>query len=132
MNTTVAPLPAETEQLASQIVDACIVVHRMMGPGLLESVYEECLCRELTLRDISFKRQVSVPLQYKGIELPAILRLDLMVEEQIILELKCITAFEPVHTAQLLSYMRLASKRLGFLLNFHVAYMKAGIRRLIL
>ena len=103
-----------------------------MGPGLLESVYEECLCRELAQRDISFARQVNVPLRYKGSDLATRLRLDLLVDDSIIVELKCVQAFEPVHAAQLLSYLKLASKPLGFLLNFHVANIGYGIKRYIM
>lgn len=126
------PLPAETEQLASEVVDAAYTVHKTMGPGLLESVYETCLARELTLRGIVVQRQVAVALEYKGEALPAHLRLDMLVGEQVILELKCVREIEKVHQAQILSYLKLASKRLGFLLNFHVAYMKDGIHRFIL
>lgn len=132
MKKSYAPLPSGTERLAREIVDACYVVHHEMGPGLLESIYEECLHYELTSRKLAVQRQVQVPLQFKGNRLPATLRLDLMVEDTVILELKCVRAFEPVHTAQLLSYLRLTSKRLGFLLNFHVASFSSGIKRLIL
>lgn len=125
------PLPVEMERIATELIDAAVTVHRTMGPGLLESVYEACLIRELRLRSIEVQRQVPVSLVYKGEVLPSPLRLDLLVENSIIIELKCVTELEKIHEAQLLSYMKIASKRLGFLLNFHVAYMKDGIRRFI-
>lgn len=131
MKKSYPPIPAETERIASELIDAAVTVHRTMGPGLLESVYEACLIRELSLRSIDVQRQVPVPLEYKGEVLPSQLRLDLLVENSIIVELKCVHELEKIHEAQLLSYLRLASKRLGFLLNFHVGYMKDGIRRLI-
>lgn len=127
-----SPLPEWIERRATQIVDCCYTVHREMGPGLLESVYEECLCKEFRTRRIPFARQVPVPMRYKGAELAAHLRLDLIVDDTIILELKCVRAFERIHEAQLLSYMRLASKPLGFLLNFHVANVGRGIRRFVM
>ena len=131
MKKSYPPIPAETERIASELIDAAVTVHRTMGPGLLESVYEACLIRELSLRSIAVQRQVPVPLEYKGEVLPSQLRLDLLVENSIIVELKCVHELEKIHDAQLLSYLKLASKRLGFLLNFHVGYMKDGIRRLI-
>lgn len=117
MKRSFSPLPDKTERLASQIVDACYTVHREMGPGLLESVYEDCLCREFNLRRIPYGRQVPVPLKYKGAEISSPLRLDILVDDAVILELKCVHAFEPVHAAQILSYLRLASKPLGFLVK---------------
>ncbi|MDX9760011.1 MAG: GxxExxY protein [Bacteroidota bacterium] len=125
-------LPDRIERLATQIVDACYTVHREMGPGLLESVYEDCLCREFNLRRMPFGRQVPVPLKYKGAEIASPLRLDLLVDDTIILELKCVHTLEPVHEAQILSYLRLASKPLGFLVNFHVQNIGSGIRRYVM
>ncbi len=127
-----SPLPAELERLAAEIVDACYTVHCEMGPGLLESVYEACLCRELEIRSIPLKRQVPITLTYKSVDLAAKLRLDIVVADSIVLELKCVRTFEPIHTAQLLSYLRLTSKPLGFLLNFHVVNIKHGIRRYVM
>lgn len=132
MKRAYSPLPDHIERLASEIVDSSFAVHREMGPGLLESVYEECLCRELEHRAIRFARQVNVPLRYRGRILSTRLRLDMLVEDSIIVELKCVQAFEPVHAAQLLSYLKLASKPLGFLLNFHVANIGYGIKRYIM
>ena len=125
-------LPDRIERLATQIVDACYTVHREMGPGLLESVYEDCLCREFALRGIRYGRQVAVPLRYRGEKLSSSLRLDMLVDDTIILELKCIKSFEAVHEAQLLSYLQLASKPLGFLVNFHVQNIGSGIRRFVM
>jgi GxxExxY protein len=132
MKRSYSPLPDRTERLASQIVDACYSVHREMGPGLLESIYEECLCLELENRSIPHVRQVQVPVRYKAHELGTRLRIDVLVDDMIILELKCVKSFEPVHEAQILSYLKLASKPLGFLLNFHVANIGKGIRRYIM
>ncbi len=132
MKRSCSPLPEKMEQLAAQIVDACYTVHREMGPGLLESVYEECLCREFSLRGIPFRRQAPVALTYKGSDLSATLRIDIVVRDTIIVELKCVKDFEPVHVAQLLSYLRLASKPIGFLVNFHVRNIGSGIRRFVM
>jgi GxxExxY protein len=132
MQTDYPRLPEEVERHATEIVDCCYVVHREMGPGLLESIYEECLGNELSLRGIRYRRQMPIPIQYKGAKLSAPLRIDLLVEDTIILELKCVRTFERVHEAQLLSYLKLASKPLGFLLNFHVMNIKDGIRRYVM
>lgn len=117
--------------LAAEIVDACIDVHREMGPGLLESIYEYCLIKELHDRGIKAESQTSLPLHYKGEILPKDFRADIMVEDEVILELKTVDRILPVHEAQIISYMKLADKRLGFLLNFNVDLMKHGIRRFV-
>ncbi len=119
----------EYNRLASEIVSACIEVHRIMGPGLLESVYEECLIKELELRGIFVESQVSVQLYYKGCRLDKRLEVDMLVEREIVLELKAVLQMHPVFESQLTSHLRLADKRLGFLLNFNVPLMKDGIRR---
>jgi len=120
------------EQIATAIVDAAIKVHRTLGPGLLESVYERCLDHELRIRGLSVEHQRSFPITYEGLLLESALRLDLLVEDRVILELKSVESILPVHEAQLLTYMKLCGKRLGFLLNFNVPLMRDGIRRKIL
>ncbi len=119
-------------ELTSAIISASIEVHTSLGPGLLESAYEQCLSHELNLRGIKFKRQVSLPLQYKGIKLDCSYRLDLLIENQIIVELKTVDKILSVHKAQLLTYMKLMPARVGLVINFKEARLKDGICRLIL
>jgi GxxExxY protein len=120
------------EFIAKQIVDIAINIHRELGPGLLESVYAKCFYYELTGRNIPFVKEQEVPVIYKTIEIDEGLRLDLLVENRIIVEFKAQDNYHPVWEAQLLSYLRLTNKRLGFLINFHVPLMKQGIKRMIL
>ena len=121
------------EQLTENIIGAAIEVHRTLGPGLLESAYEECLCRELDLRGIAFRRQVLLPVEYKGVKVDCGYRLDLIVKDEIILELKCIERILSVHESQLLTYLKLAGKRVGLMINFNVATLvRSGITRKIL
>ena len=120
------------EALTQQIIAAAIEVHRQLGPGLLESAYEACLCHELALRKIAFKRQVEVPVAYKGVALDCGYKLDLLVEDKVVLELKAVEAILGVHEAQLLTYLRLSGKRIGFIMNFHVSVMTRGILRKVL
>jgi GxxExxY protein len=120
------------EDLTDKIIGAAIEVHRHLGPGLLESAYEECLCRELDLRDLSFERQKALPLEYKGIKLDCGYRIDIVVENKVALELKCVDSLTAVHEAQLLTYLRLSGLKVGLILNFHVAVMRDGIKRLVL
>jgi GxxExxY protein len=120
------------ELIATQIVDAAYSVHKALGPGLLEKVYEVCFCHELTKRELSFKRQVDIPIEYDGIKFNEGLRLDVLIEELIICELKAADKTNPVWQAQLLSYLNLTGKRIGFLINFNVAIAKDGIKRIIL
>ncbi len=120
------------EELTEKIIGAAIEVHRALGPGLLESVYEKALCHELTLRHISFQNQMAMPLTYKGIDLQCGFRLDLLIEENIIVELKSIAQILPVHEAQLLTYMKLTKKQVGFIMNFNVPVLKQGIVRRVL
>jgi GxxExxY protein len=120
------------ERLTEQIIGAAIDVHRHLGPGLLESAYEECLCHELTLRGLQFQRQVSLPVAYKGVTLNCGYKMDLLVEGRIVVELKCVEALAGVHHAQLLTYLRLSGKRVGLLLNFNVSIMARGIVRKVL
>ncbi len=119
------------EELTRQIIAAAIEVHRNLGPGLLESAYEECLCHELGLRGLGFRRQVSLPVTYKGTKLDCGYRLDLLVEENVILELKSVEEVTALHKAQLLTYLRLGGMKVGFILNFNVPVMKDGITRLV-
>ncbi len=120
------------EQVAERIVDAAYKVHKALGPGLLEKVYEVCFCYELTKAGLTFQKQVNVPLNYDGITLDEGLRLDVLVENLIICELKAVEEMNPVYAAQVLSYMKLTGKRLGFLINFNVPVIKNGIKRMIL
>ncbi len=121
----------DLNQLSSQIIGAAIEVHSHLGPGLLESAYEECLCRELTLRGIGFERQKALPLEYKGAKLDCGYRLDLIVENILILELKVCEKIEPIHRAQILTYLKLTDLRLGLVLNFNVAVMRDGVIRIV-
>jgi GxxExxY protein len=121
----------EFEELAKEIVDSCIAVQKEMGPGLLESVYELCLMKELELRGIKAKNQVCVPLKYKDFELSKEFKIDILVEEEIILELKSAETIPAVYVAQTISYLKLMDKRLGFLINFNVPLMKQGIQRFV-
>ncbi len=119
------------EYLASQIFGGSLEVHKHLGPGLLESVYEYALLKEFELRNISFQRQVKVPLFYKGLSIGKEFFIDIPVENEIILELKAIEGILPVHEAQLISYLKLADKRLGFLINFNVPLLNNGFRRFV-
>jgi GxxExxY protein len=117
--------------LSKIILEAAITVHKEMGPGLLESVYELCLFKELQLRGVYVQNQVPVPLYYKGEDLNKEYRIDILVEREIILELKAVDILLPVHEAQIISYLKLTDKRLGFLINFNVPLMKDGFRRFV-
>lgn len=123
---------ARLNEISEQVIGAAIEVHKQLGPGLLESVYEVCMGQELALRGIKYQSQVSVPIIYKGTRLEADYRADLIVESQVVVELKAIEKLLAVHEAQLLSYLKLTSRRLGLLINFNVPVLKQGIRRLIL
>jgi GxxExxY protein len=119
----------EDDPVTREIIGAAIEVHRGLGPGLLESVYEDVLTQEVAARGLEVRRQVSVPIMWKGRELSQPLRLDMLVADAVIVEVKAIEDVLKVHKAQLLSYMRLSGKRRGLLLNFHVAVLKNGITR---
>jgi GxxExxY protein len=124
---------AETQshnEITEQIIGACIEIHRQLGPGLLESVYEECLCHELSVRGIRFERQKPLPIRYKTVLLECGYRLDLVVEGMIIVELKTVEQLLPIHEAQLLTYLKLSSLTLGLLINFNVPVLKNGIKRI--
>ena len=119
------------ERSAAQIVDAACRVHREMGPGLLESVYALCLAEELQLRNVAIAAEVNIPLQYRGKELDKHFRIDLLVGDAIIIEIKSVDILLPVHEAQLISYLKLSGKSLGFLINFNVKSFREGIRRFV-
>jgi GxxExxY protein len=114
------------------IIGAAIEVHRDLGPGLLESAYEQCLCHELHLRGFSFRRQIDLPVLYKGLKLDCGYKIDLLVRDEVILELKSVEKLLPIHQAQLLTYLRLAQKRVGLLINFNVPLLTQGIIRRVL
>ena len=117
--------------LTRRVIGAAIEVHRTLGPGLLESVYQECLTHELSSRGLSFRREVPLTLQYKGHTLRTILRADLLIESRVIVETKALESLAPVHSAQLLSYLRLSNIRIGLLINFNVETLVHGIRRVV-
>lgn len=118
--------------LTHEIVGAAIDVHRHLGPGLLESAYRECLCHELRLRGIDFRRELNLPVRYKGITLDCGYRVDVLVANLVVVELKAIQSMTAVHEAQLLTYLRLGGWRVGLLINFNVSVLKDGIRRRVL
>jgi len=125
-------IPIVTERVATTVVDAAFAVHSNLGPGLLESVYETCLAYELEKRNLRAERQVIVPVVYDGRELDAGLRLDVLVDNCLVVELKAVEVILPVHTAQLLTYLKLSGHRLGLLINFNVPLIKDGIKRIVL
>ena len=127
-----AKLSDKEEYLAKQIVDIAVKIHKELGPGLLESIYAKCFYYELFNRNIKYEKQKEAPIIYQSLIIDEGLRLDLLVEDLIIIELKAQENYHPVWEAQLLSYLKLTNKRLGFLINFHVPLMKDGIKRLIL
>jgi len=120
------------DQLTREIISSAIEVHRRLGPGLLESAYEECLVHEMSLRGLQIRRQVPVPVIYKGIKLECGYRIDLVVENRVVVELKSIEAIAPVHEATVLTYLRLSGHSLGLLINFNVSVLKDGVRRFVL
>jgi GxxExxY protein len=121
----------ENDPLTEQVIGAAIEVHRVLGPGLLESVYEYCLCYELGLRGLPHRRQVELPVSYKGQHLDCDLRLDVVVNDRLIIELKSIEKLLPIHEAQLLTYLKLSGIRLGLLMNFNVPYLRDGLKRMV-
>ena len=125
-------LSAEIEAAAAIVVDAGLAVHKALGPGLLESAYEHCLAYELTARGVAFERQRVVPIVYRGVQIDAGYRLDLLVANSVILEIKSVETLTALHEAQLLTYLKLTSHRLGFLMNFNVPLFKSGVRRFVL
>ena len=123
---------SDVNEITRAVIGAGIEVHRQLGPGLLESAYLECLCRELVLRGIPFEREKPLPLEYKGVRLECGYRLDLLVEGCVVVEIKSVEALAPVHDAQLLTYLRLGGWHVGLLINFNVAVLKNGIHRKVL
>ncbi len=126
------PLSDKEEMVAKIIVQSALEVHRRLEPGLLENVYETCFCHELSKRKVSFKRQIPVPIRYDGLSFDSALRLDVIVEDCVICELKAIEMILQVHHAQVLSYLKLTKLRLGFLINFNCPTLRQGLKRIIL
>lgn len=118
-------------EITGVVLDAAMAVHKIMGPGLLESVYELCLMKELELREIMVQRQVPIPLIYKGHELSKEYVIDLLVENEVIVEIKAVELLLPIHEAQLISYLKLADKKVGLLINFNVPALKSGFKRFV-
>jgi GxxExxY protein len=121
----------DINELTNKVIGAAIEVHKTLGPGLLESAYERCLCHELRLRGVSFVNQVALPVFYKGSKIDCGYQMDLVVENAVVLELKSCEKLEPIHQAQLLTYLKLSGFKLGLLLNFNVPVMRDGIRRIV-
>lgn len=120
------------KELSSKVIGCAIEVHRVLGPGLLESTYEQCLAHELTLNEISFKLQHPLPVEYKGLRLDCGYRIDMLVEDKIILELKTVDEIHGIHKAQLLTYMKLADIRQGYLINFNVKRLRDGLKSFVI
>ncbi len=121
----------QDNEITQQIIGAAIEVHRQLGPGLLESTYEECLCHELMIRRLNFERQKPIPLVYKDAKLDCGYRLDLLVEGRIVVELKSVDGLGPIHEAIILTYLKLSGHKLGLLINFNVPLLKDGIKRFV-
>ena len=122
----------DINKLTAEVIGAAIEVHKILGPGLLESTYEECLCHEFGLRAMPHERQKELPIEYKGVTLDCGYRLDVVVAKMLILELKACERLEPIHEAQLLTYLKLTGIKIGLLINFNVPVLKQGIKRLAL
>ena len=125
-------IDAQLDQIASQVVDAAYKIHKVFGPGLLENAYELCLVRELKKRGLKVESQIPVPLVFDGEVLDTAFRIDLLVQEQLIVELKAVEKIIPLHEAQILTYLKITNRRLGLLINFNVPLIKDGIKRIIL
>ncbi|MBI5178635.1 MAG: GxxExxY protein [Nitrospinae bacterium] len=119
-------------EITERIIACAIEVHRQLGPGLMEATYEECLCHEFALHKMTFERQKNLPLEYKGKQLECAYRMDIVVETRVVLEIKGVEKLTPLHTAQLLTYLRLSKIKTGLLINFIAAALKDGIKRLVL
>ena len=120
------------DEITQQIIGFAIEVHRALGPGLLESAYEGCLCHELTLAKVAYQRQVPLPVVYKGFKLDCGYRMDLVVRGEVVVEVKTVERIQPIHEAQLLTYLKLSGLKRGLLLNFHSAVLRNGIKRMLL
>lgn len=118
-------------EISGKILDSAIEVHRNTGPGLLESIYEKCLCKEFELRKINYNRQVTIPVSYKGMLIGENLRLDILVEDEVLVELKAIESLDKIHTAQVITYLKLTDKKLGLLINFNVPKLIDTFKRII-
>ena len=127
-----ATIPVGDENIGRIVVDGALTVHRALGPGLLESVYETCLAEELLQRGLKVERQLGVAVSYGKVKVDVGLRLDLLVEGRVVIEVKAIDALASIHTAQLLTYLRFSSLRLGYLINFNTTLLKNGLRRVVL
>jgi GxxExxY protein len=121
----------DINNLTSQIIGAAIEVHKILGPGLLESIYEECLCHELNLRGIAYDQQIAIPVTYKEAKLNCEYRLDVLVEKSVIIEVKSCDSLMPIHEAQVLTYLKLTGIKIGLLINFNVPVLKEGIKRIV-
>ena len=121
---------AQRDSLSERVIGAAIEVHRALGPGLLESAYEECLCHELAANGLKFRRQVELPVQYKSVKLDCGYRMDIVVSETLVVEVKTVERLAPVHEAQLLTYLKLSGLHTGLLINFNVPVLKDGIKRM--
>ena len=120
------------DALSNQVIGCAIEVHRELGPGLLESIYEQCLAHELKQQDIKCITQKHLPVQYKGLHLDCGYRIDLLIENSLIVELKCVESLQPIHEAQILTYMKMANINTGLIINFNVKYLRHGIKRFVL
>ena len=120
------------KELTEKIIGAAIEVHKTVGPGLLESAYEECMAQEMDLRGMNYERQVSLPVAYKGVKLDCGYRLDFLVEKAVVLDLKTVDALQPIHEAQWLTYLKLGGWTVGLLVNFNVPVLKNGVKRVVL
>jgi GxxExxY protein len=125
------PIPMEVEKVARAVVDAAYIVHKELGPGLLESIYEKCLVHELRKRSLRVKQQVSVPIVYNGLTINNGLRMDILVEDCVVVEVKAVEQLLPVHMAQIITYLKLSHIRLGFIINFCSSLIKQGIKRVV-
>jgi GxxExxY protein len=128
---SVVNIPMTDNELTHEIIGAAIEVHKNLGPGLLESTYEECLCHELSQRGIPFERQKPVSVVYKGVKLDCGYRLDLLVSDRVILELKSVEALAPIHNSIMITYLKLSGNRIGLLMNFNVQILKKGVKRVV-
>ena len=126
------PLPATTERVGRAVLNAAFAVHKALGPGLLESVYEACLAEELQQAGLAVERQAGIPVTYGAVRMDVGYRLDLLVERAVVVEIKSIDALASIHTAQVLTYLRFSGVRLGYLINFNTIMLKQGLRRLVL
>lgn len=127
----IAPIPAETNRISGLVVRCAIKVHTELGPGLLESVYAGCLAHKMAKAGLSFQREVGMPVEDDGVRFETGIRLDFLVEGCVVVEIKAVEAIHPVHEAQVLTYLKVSGRRVGLLINFHVALLREGVRRLV-